>query len=72
MIADLPNAGDIGTKRNAKGHKFHLEVSDGDIPISGLLTAASLHDSQASLPLAAITNRRVDYGYERMDAAYDC
>ena len=54
MLADLPNAGDIGTKRNAKGYKtswqgykFHLDVSDGDIPISGLLTAASLHDSQA-------------------------
>ena len=79
MLADLPNAGDIGTKRNAKGYKtswqgykFHLDVSDGDIPISGLLTSASLHDSQASLPLAALTGRRVDYGYELMDAAYDC
>ena len=79
VITDLPKVGDIGTKRNAKGHqtswqgdKFHLDVSDGDIPISGLLTSASLHDSQASLPLAAMTNRRVDYGYELMDAAYDC
>ena len=79
VIADLPKVGDIGTKRNAKGHqtswqgdKFHLDVSDGDIPISGLLTSASLHDSQASLPLAAMTNRRVDYCYELMDAAYDC
>ena len=60
MIADLPNAGDTGTKRNAKGDKtswqgdkFHLDVSDGDIPISGRPTAASLHDSQTSLPLAA-------------------
>ncbi|MCY4153232.1 MAG: transposase [Aestuariivita sp.] len=79
MLADLPKAGDIGTKRNAKGYKtswqgykFHLDVSDGDIPISGLLTSASLHDSQASLPLATMTKRRVDYGYELMDAAYDC
>jgi len=69
MIADLPKVCDIGTKRNAKGHttswpgyKFHLDVADGDIPISGLLTSASLHDSQASLPLAAMTHRRVDYG----------
>ncbi|MCY4201610.1 MAG: transposase, partial [Aestuariivita sp.] len=59
-------------KTSWQGYKFHLDVSDGDIPISGLLTAASRHDSQASLPLAAMTNRRVDYGYERMDAAYDC
>ncbi len=79
MIADLPKACDIGTKRNAKGYKtswqgdkFHLDVSDGDIPISGLLTSTSLHDSQASLPLAERTNRRVDYCYELMDTAYDC
>ncbi len=79
MLADLPKACDIGSKRNAKGHqtrwqgdKFHLDVSDGDIPISGLLTSASRHDSQASLPLAAMTNRRADYWYELMDAADDC
>ncbi|MCY4151523.1 MAG: hypothetical protein OXE94_04725 [Aestuariivita sp.] len=79
MIVDLPKAGDLGTKRNSKGYKtswqgykFHLDVSDGDIPISGRLTAASRYDSQASLPLAAMTNRRVDYGYELMDAADDC
>ena len=79
MIADLPKAGDIGTKRNSKGDKtrwqgdkFHLAGSDGDIPISGRLTAASRYDSQVSLPLAAMTNRRVDYGYELMDVADDC
>ncbi len=79
MIADLSKAGDIGTKRSAKGDKtrwqgdkFHLAGSDGNIPISGRLTSASRHDSQVSLPLAAMTNRRVDYGYELMDAADDC
>ncbi len=78
-LTDLLKAGAIGTKRNAKGHqtswqgdKFHLDVYEGDIPISGLLTSASRHDSQASLPLAAMTNRLVDYGYELMDAADDC
>ncbi len=55
-----------------QGDKFHLDVSDGDIPISGLLTSASRHDSQASLPLATMTDGRVDYGYELMDAADDC
>ena len=34
------------------GYKLHLDVADGDIPISGLLTSASLHDSQAAIPLA--------------------
>ncbi|MCY4203329.1 MAG: transposase [Aestuariivita sp.] len=78
MIADLPTVCDIGTKRNAKGHttrwqgyKFHIDVTDGDIPISGLLTSASLHDSQAALPLATRTASRVTYCYEWMDAAYD-
>jgi hypothetical protein len=43
--------------RNAKGshdeldwYKLHLDVADGDIPISWLLTSAPLHDSQAAIP----------------------
>ena len=79
MLADLPKACDMGTKRTAKGYqtswqgdKFHRDVSDGDIPIRGLLTAAALHDTQASLPLAAMTNRRGDSCDELMDAADDC
>ena len=71
MLADLPTACDMGTKRHAKSDKCHLDVSDGDIPISGVLTAASLHDSQASLQLATMTSRRGDDCYELMDAAYD-
>ncbi len=79
MRAELLNAGAMGTKRNAKGYQtrwqgdtFHLDVSAGDIPISRLLTSASRHDSQASLPLSEMSDRRVDYGYELMDAADDC
>src|SRR6516165_9489204 len=51
MLADLPKHCAVGTKRNAKGHttswigyKLHLDVADGDIPISAILTSASLHD----------------------------
>jgi hypothetical protein len=33
--------------RQAGGYKLHLDVADGDIPISAVLTSASLHDSQA-------------------------
>jgi hypothetical protein len=57
MLDDLPKHCAVGTKRNAKGHttswigyKLHLDVADGDIPVSGLLSSASLHDSQAAIP----------------------
>lgn len=78
MLADLPTHCAIGTKRNAKGHqtswigyKPHIDVADGDIPVSCLLTSASLHDSQAAIPLALITAQRVTSLYDLMDSAYD-
>ena len=74
----LPKACDVGTKKNSKGYKqswigykLHLDVVDGDIPVSAILTSASLHDSQASIPLAQITATRVTNLYDLMDAAYD-
>ena len=79
MVAELPTACDRGTKINSKGHmeswngfKLHLDVADGQIPISCLLTSASLHDSQASIPLTAMTYQRVKSLYEIKDSAYDC
>ncbi|MCY4303381.1 MAG: transposase, partial [Aestuariivita sp.] len=36
-----------------------------------ILTSASLHDSQAAIPLARMTGDRLDHCYELMDAAYD-
>lgn len=78
MLADLPTACTIGTKRNAKGHttswigyKLHIDTGDGDIPVSCLLTSASLHDSQAAIPLATITASRARSLYDLMDSAYD-
>ena len=78
MLADLPNACTVGTKRNAKGHttswigyKLHIDTGDGDIPISCILTSASLHDSQAAIPLATITAARAESLYDLMDSAYD-
>ena len=78
MLADLPTACDVGTKRNAKGHqvswigyKLHLDVGDGGIPLSGILTSASLHDSQVAIPLATMTAQRVTSLYDLMDSAYD-
>jgi hypothetical protein len=78
MLADLPTACTVGTKRNAKGHttswtgyKLHIDTADGDIPVSCLLTSASVHDSQVAIPLATITARRVINLYDLMDSAYD-
>ena len=65
MLADLPRACDVGAKRNAKGfketwigYKLHIDTADGEIPISCVLTAASVHDSQVAIPLATITAGR--------------
>ena len=78
MLADLPRHCDVGAKRNAKGHqetwigyKLHIDTADGEIPISCVLTAASVHDSQVAIPLATITKARVDNLYDLMDSAYD-
>ena len=55
MINDLPKKCDVGTKKNSKGYKeswigykAHIDTIDGDIPISMLITSASVHDSQAA------------------------
>ena len=77
-VADLPMACDWGTKKDSKGkkqtwrgYKLHVDVIDGDLPVSWLLTAASLHDSQAAIPLAQMTAERVISLYDLADAAYD-
>lgn len=78
MLADLPRGCTPGVKQNAKGYrthwigyKLHIDVADGDIPISAILTSASLHDSQAAIPLATMTAARVTSLYDLMDSAYD-
>ena len=78
MLADLPTVCDVGVKRNAKGHqeswtgyKLHIDAIDGGLPVSCLLSSASLHDSPAALPLAQLTAGRVDNLYDLMDSAYD-
>ena len=82
MLADLPRACDVGTKRNAKGHakghttswigyKLHVDTADGGIPIGCIMTSASTHDSQVAIPLGTLTAGRVENLYDLMDAAYD-
>ena len=78
MLQDLPRQCDLGVKKNSqgaqhywRGYKLHLDVIDGDIPISAILTSASMHDSQVAIPLMQMTAQRVTSLYELMDAAYD-
>lgn len=60
-----------GNRKSWRGYKLHLDVADGGIPMSAMLTSASLHDSQAAIPMATITTARVTYLYDLMDTAYD-
>jgi len=77
-LADLPKGCNTGTKKNShgykeswNGYKLHLDTIDGDIPVSALLTSASLHDSQVAIPLMQMTAKRVASLYDVMDSAYD-
>jgi hypothetical protein len=78
MLAELPTACDVGCKKNSKGYKetwngykLHLDVACGQIPVSCVLTSASVHDSQVAIPLMTMTSARIAYLYDLMDAAYD-
>ncbi|MBP6581967.1 MAG: transposase [Chromatiaceae bacterium] len=77
-LAQLPTACDVGSKKNSKGfketwtgYKLLIDTADGDIPVTAILTSASMHDSQAAIPLMRLTGERVTYLYDLADAA-DC
>jgi len=77
-LADLPAPCDWGCKKNSKGktetwrgYKLHIDTVDGDIPVSAILSSASMHDSQAAIPLVQMTAGRVTSLYDLADAAYD-
>jgi hypothetical protein len=77
-LAQLPKVCDRGVKRNAKGYteawngyKLHLDVNDCGLPLSVVLTSASVHDSQVAIPLMKLTAAKVTSCYDLMDAAYD-
>ncbi len=78
MLSELPRHCSLGVKTSSKGYqqywrgyKLHIDVADGDIPVACLLTSASLHDSQAAIPMATLTAQRVTSLYDLMDKAYD-
>jgi hypothetical protein len=77
-LLDLPCLCDCGVKRNSRGHmhtwkgyKLHLAVADGGIPTSAVLTSASLHDSQAAIPLMQMGSKRAAILYDLADTAYE-
>lgn len=77
-LAQLPRVCDRGVKKNAQGYtetwngyKLHLDVNDCGLPISAVLTSASLHDSQVAIPLMKLSAAKVTSCYDLMDAAYD-
>jgi hypothetical protein len=77
MLAAIPKACDIGTKKNAKGlkeswkgYKLHLDTADCGVPLNALVSSASMHDSLAAIPLAILTAQRVTSCYDLMDSAY--
>jgi hypothetical protein len=77
-LAELPRRCDRGCKRGSKGtrqfwvgYKLHLSTADSEIPLGAILSSASLHDSQAAVPLLQMTAGRVTSLYDLMDSAYD-
>jgi hypothetical protein len=77
MLGDLPVECDWGTKGKSgrkhywRGYKLHVDWADGEVPVSAILTSASVHDSQAAIPLMVMSAARVKSLYDLMDAGYD-
>jgi hypothetical protein len=79
MLAELPRDCRLGVKTSSQGHrqhgrgyKLHWDVADGGrLPISCILTGASLHDSQVAIPLMQMSGERAHWRCELMDSAYD-
>jgi hypothetical protein len=78
LLANLPTGCDRGAKRDSKGnvmywtgYKLHIDTVDGDIPVSAIVTSASVHDSQVAIPLSAVSARKITNCYDLMDSAYD-
>lgn len=77
-LKGIPTVCNVGSKTNAKGYKetwrgykLHVDTNDCGLPITTVLTSASLHDSQVAIPMMKLSTERVTYLYELMDSAYD-
>ncbi len=78
-LSDIPRACDWGCKVGSKGmpehwrgYKLHIGATDSGVVTSALLSSASLHDSQAAIPLMQMTAANTYFHfYDLFDAAYD-
>jgi len=77
-LRDIPTSCDVGSKTNAQGYKetwrgfkLHVDTTDSGLPVTALVTSASLHDSQVAIPMMKLTSEKVTYLYDLMDSAYD-
>jgi Transposase domain (DUF772) len=62
MLRELPRQCSLGVKQSGRGnpyywdgYKLHIDVADGGLPVSCLITSASVRDSQAAIPLMTMT-----------------
>ena len=76
--AELPKECEWGCKKDSqgktkfwKGGKVHVGTRRGGVPVACVYTSASLHDSQAAIPLMRQASERLEYRFDLMDAAYD-
>jgi IS5 family transposase len=74
----IPTHCDVGSKTNSqgyketwRGYKLHVDTTESGLPITVVLTSASLHDSQVAIPMMKLTSHKVTYLYDLMDSAYD-
>jgi IS5 family transposase len=77
-LYDIPTHCDVGSKTNAqgyketwRGYKLHVDTTDSGLPLTAVLTSASLHDSQVAIPMMKLTSHKVTSLYDLMDSAYD-
>lgn len=77
-LAELSKVCDVGCKQDSKGNKYywtgwkaHFDWADCGFPLQMVTTSASVHDSQAAIPMARLTAKQVTSLYDLMDSAYD-
>jgi Transposase DDE domain len=77
-LSELPTQCDWGFKHDTdgndyrwRGYKAHIIWADGMVPLGCVTTSASVHDSQAVIPMMKQLATSVISLYDLMDSAYD-
>ena len=75
--AELPKECEWGCKKDSqgktkfwKGGKVHVGTTRGGVPVACVYTSASLHDSQAAIPLMRQASERLEYRFDLMASAF--